>query len=128
MTFALIGLGGAGIVLSQNFAGVAASLFVIGVGLGWFTPNFVISTTEAADVSMRARYVGLVKAANTSATFVCIIIAEPIMRFGGVGAVFMAMAAAAFIISLSFFGVTRMSRPMPRWRSPAVIHGPVRRR
>jgi predicted MFS family arabinose efflux permease len=110
MTFALIGFGGAGIALSQNFTGVAASLFIMGVGSGWFIPNLVVSTTEAADVSTRARSVGLVKAANMSATFVCIAIAEPIMRIGGIGAVFMAMAAAAFMISVFFIRLTRAQR------------------
>jgi MFS family permease len=107
MSFGLMGLGAAGVVLSDEMITVAASLCIIGVGAGWLTPNLVVSSAEAADVSTRARYVGLVKGTHMSGMFVGIIVVEPILRVAGVSGVLIAMAVAACAASLLFFGWKR---------------------
>lgn len=106
MSFVLMGLGIAGTIFSHQFVMIAACQCLIGLGAGWLTPNLMVSAGEAAEVSTRARYVGVVKAANMSATFVGLIVAEPILRAAGVSAVLITVAAGAFAMSLLFFGVT----------------------
>jgi MFS family permease len=109
IAFALLGFGGGGVAFSTGFVSAAASLFVIGLGVGCFSPNLATTASALADTSSRAKCVGLVKGANLSGSLVGVLVVEPIFRFAGVQGVFVAMAVMMLAAALVVAGIVAAS-------------------
>jgi MFS family permease len=114
IAFALLGLGGGGVAVSTGFFSAAASLFVIGLGVGCFSPNLATTASAVASASSRAKCVGLVKGANLSGSLVGVLVVEPIFRLAGVQGVFVAMATMMIVAALVAAGIMTASSRRPQ--------------
>jgi MFS family permease len=101
-------------VLAESYAGIIGALVVVGFGTSWLTTNTVACATEAATDATRGRVVGMVKGSFFAASFLTVLILEPIVRVFGPKGALVALAALSLLASLAFIASKHL-----RSRSPA---------
>jgi MFS family permease len=99
---------------SQSLPIIVAGLILAGCGNGWLAPNVMARAAAAATPATRGRIVGLVKGAHMCASFMSVLLLEPISRMHGPNgalAAAAAMAGAVAAICLARHFVLRAGTP-----------------
>ena len=102
LCFGITAIGLGLFVLATSYEGIVGSLVVVGFGISWLTTNTIARATEAATDATRGRVVGMVKGAFFAASFVTVLILEPIVRISGPKGALLALAALSLLASLAF--------------------------
>jgi len=95
---------------------ILLGLVLAGCGNGWLAPNVMARAAAAATPATRGRVVGLVKGAHMCASFVTVLMLEPISRMRGPKGVLVAvsaMAGAVALICLARHLMLRTAAPQP---------------
>jgi MFS family permease len=110
LSFGVAGIGAAITAISTSYTEIICGLFLYGAGIGWLTPNLMSVATEVASAATRGRIVGIVNGAFYSATFIAVLILEPIVRATGPKGALFTMMALSLMASLFFIVGARERR------------------
>jgi len=108
LTLSTIGMGI--IATATSYVPALCGLVIAGMGVGWYSPNLLILAGEAASMATRGRIIGLVKGAQMSASFVAVLMLEPIWRAAGPKGIFAALTAMAALGAAYFYVRVYISR------------------
>jgi MFS family permease len=79
---------------------IFVGLMIAGLGNGWLAPNVMARAAAAATPTTRGRIVGLVKGAHMSASFVSVLLLEPISRAHGPKGALATIAVLAITVAV----------------------------
>jgi MFS family permease len=99
--YAALGVGLAILALTSDVIIAIGALLVMGLALGWLTPNLPAVVVAAVDESRRGRALGAVNAAAAIAPAVCLTALEPVARLIGVSGVLLLTAALSGVMLLA---------------------------
>jgi MFS family permease len=111
--FALCGIGGLVLALAPTYGILVAGGLIFGLGMGWVGPNIMTAAAGAASEARRGRVVGTVKGAHLVASFVAVLVLEPISKVWGPGGALLAIGAVSLAMLL-FCLVRRTAPAKPR--------------
>jgi len=107
-SFGMAACGMAAIAMSTSPQMVVIALAFFGLGTGWFSPNVALRGAELASTATRGRVLGLVKGAQLAASFIAVLLLEPIYRFSGAKGVFGIVAGISLVTMLFYVFRSRM--------------------
>jgi MFS family permease len=102
---------------APTFGLKVAGLILTGAGIAWLAPNVMARAAAAATPATRGRVVGLVKGVHMCASFIAVLLLEPVMRaYGprGVLTVMTVVAAGTAVANFYRHVTTRPSAAAPQ--------------
>jgi MFS family permease len=113
LAFCAVGAALGGLSLARHPIGVAASLSLLGCGLGWMMPNLTAWISHTAPPALRGRAMGLLGSSIFLGQFLAPVIAAPILASGGgFRSLFAIVGMGSTLIGLAFVaaGTTEVLR------------------
>jgi MFS family permease len=99
--FAAMAVGIGALALAPTYPIAVAALLVMGVGMGWLTPNMMSSVVEAVDEHHRGRALGAMNSAQSIAPALGVSLLEPLVgRIGIPGVLLLTAGLAALTLGV----------------------------